>query len=360
MDIAVLNPRLNPPFGGATAVCFYIVEALQEKGHDVKYFSGANRSVEQVNERFGLSIDEDLEMRKVDAPLKHRFLEELGRGTVLKRSIEDRTFLDLAKSIEDDFDLIVLGRHVFHADVEFEKPVLQYVHDHLPGELDKPDFYRKIYSRYSRPALFSNADLNLYNSKYIASKNPQEGKVVYPPVDSEFDPEGKNREDRAVILGRIAEDKNMEEAIDIISRTDLGLAIVGSADKGSEYVEKLEKKAESREWLDIRKNVPRDELREILENSKIGLSCKREENFGINVVEYMKAGLLPMVYNHAGPAEIVQEDRYTYEKIEEAAEKIEQNLEQEKGLREKVLKRSEDFGVAKFEKEIIDSIEQIS
>lgn len=359
MKIAVLNPRFHPPFGGATAVCFYIVEALQEEEHTIEYYSGADRDIEDVNDRFGLSINEDkLETEKVGVPLKHKILNYLGRGTVLKRSIEDRYFLNLAKNIEDDFDLIVLGRHVFDADLYFEKPVLQYVHDHLPEELDKPRFYKRFYSSYSRPALFSNADLNLYNSEYIASKNPQEGKVIYPPVDSEFDPEGE-RESRAVILGRIAQDKNMEEAIEIISETDLDLAIVGSAEEGSEYVEKLEGEAESRSWLEIKKNVPRNELREILETSKIGLSCKREENFGINVVEYMKAGLLPMVFNHAGPAEIVQEERYTYRDVEEASKKIERNLTEEGECREKILERSEDFGSRKFKEEVVECIGDI-
>lgn len=359
MDIAVLNPRLNPPFGGATAVCFYIVEALEEQGHEVSYFSGEDRGLEEVNERFDLSISKDLEMNHIEAPLKHRLLDRAGRGTVLKRCIEDRFFLDLAKSIEDDYDLIVLGRHVFDADVGFEKPVLQYVHDHLPGSLDKPGFYRRIYSYYSRPSLFSNADLNLYNSKYIASRNNQEGRVVYPPVDSSFDP-GKERQDRAVILGRIASDKNMEEAVKIIEETDLNLAIVGSAEQGSEYVEKLESEAEEKDWIEVKKNVPRQELRNKLETSKIGLSCKREENFGINVVEYMKAGLIPMVYNHAGPAEIVRKERFTYESVDEAAEKIEKNLKEESECREEVLERSEDFGSEKFKSEIMDAVDKIT
>jgi glycosyltransferase involved in cell wall biosynthesis len=358
MNIAVINPRFHPPFGGATAVCFYIVEALQEEGHDIKYYSGADRSVDDVNERFGLSIDLDLDMNVVGSPLSYRVLDRSGRGVVLKRCIEDRFFLDLAKSIEEDFDLIVLGRHVFHADIEFEKTVLQYVHDHLPGGLDKPEFYRRVYSHFSEPRLFANADLNLYNSEYISSKNPQRGKTVYPPVDSEFNP-NRDREDRAVILGRIAEDKNMDEAVEIISETDLDLTIVGSADEGSEYVEQLEKRIGNEDWASIRKNVPRDELRELLETSEIGLSCKREENFGINVVEYMKAGLLPMVYNHAGPAEIVESKRFTYESIEEAAKKIEDNIEDE-SCRKTVLSRSKDFGADKFKKEFISSVEEIS
>lgn len=359
MRVVVFNPRFDPPFGGATAVCFYIVEALQEEGHDVKFYSGEARSIENVNDRFGTSIDRSLDIEKVDSPLRFDLLKKLGKATVLRRSIEDRYFLDLAKSVENDFDLIVLGRHVFDANVDFKKPVLQYVHDYLPGELDKPELYKKFYSYYSRPALFSGADLNLYNSKYITSNNPQPGKVVYPPVDSEFNSR-RDREDNAVILGRIAGDKNMEEAVEIIDKTDLGLTIVGSAEEGSEYVKTLEEKIQGKEGFDIKKNVSRDELRTILETSKIGLSCKREENFGINVVEYMKAGLLPMVYGHAGPAEIVRDERFTYHRIEEAARKIGENLGDEETCRKQVLDRADDFGNEKFKKEIIEAVEEIT
>ncbi|MFB6199384.1 MAG: glycosyltransferase family 4 protein [Candidatus Nanohaloarchaea archaeon] len=359
MKALVLNPRFSPPLGGATGVAVTIAEALLEKGHDVTYVTGADQSQSTLQSRYDLDL-EGLKIETHRPPLSFRLVERSGRFTILRRSLEDRSFLNLTKRREDEFDLIVLGRHVFHADVSFETPVIQYVHDYLRGDgLDKPAPYEALYSRVGRPIIFQNADRNFFNSRYIQDMNREEGEVLYPPVDSAFDPSrsGGDREDTAVIVGRLAPDKNFKEAIDIVSRTDLTLHIIGS-EQDERYVEELSERVAATGG-ELRTDVPRPELRRLLETAKIGLSCKREENFGINVVEYMKAGLLPMVYDHAGPAEIVRDDRFRYTQVDEAVRKIEQNLEDFSSLQDEALERADDFGEEQFRGRLVSMAQEL-
>ena len=48
-------------------------------------------------------------------------------------------------------------------------------------------------------------------------------------------------------------------------------------------------------------NAPYAELLRWLARASIGLSTMVDEHFGINVVEYMAAGLIPVVHASAGP-----------------------------------------------------------
>lgn len=72
-------------------------------------------------------------------------------------------------------------------------------------------------------------------------------------------------------------------------------------------IEKLKILAESLnlndDCLEFRVNVPFDELKSMLGNAVIGLHTMKDEHFGISVVEYMAAGVVPIAHNSGGPKE---------------------------------------------------------
>lgn len=72
-------------------------------------------------------------------------------------------------------------------------------------------------------------------------------------------------------------------------------------------IEKLKSLAKSLnlgdDCLEFRVNVPFDELKSMLGNAVIGLHTMKDEHFGISVVEYMAAGVVPIAHNSGGPKE---------------------------------------------------------
>ncbi|KAL1744217.1 glycosyltransferase family 4 protein [Schizophyllum fasciatum] len=59
--------------------------------------------------------------------------------------------------------------------------------------------------------------------------------------------------------------------------------------------------ARATESVEFRINAPYPEMLEMLGRSSIGLSTMVDEHFGINVVEYMAAGVIPVAHASAGP-----------------------------------------------------------
>lgn len=97
------------------------------------------------------------------------------------------------------------------------------------------------------------------------------------------------------------------------------LVLVGGADARSrDFVLGLKRRAVDHR-VDIRVNAPRSEVAALLSRASVlwhaaGLEEDPEahpdrfEHFGIAVVEAMAAGLVPMVFGAAGPAEVVEHD----------------------------------------------------
>mmetsp|Transcript_141013 Transcript_141013/g.450186 ORF Transcript_141013/g.450186 Transcript_141013/m.450186 type:complete len:502 (+) Transcript_141013:120-1625(+) len=72
--------------------------------------------------------------------------------------------------------------------------------------------------------------------------------------------------------------------------TELGLRQRG-AEQGGET-----------DWdFDFRTNISMSEMKELLGKATVGLHTMREEHFGINVVEFMAAGAIPLAHNSGGP-----------------------------------------------------------
>ncbi|KAJ4458864.1 putative glycosyl transferase [Paratrimastix pyriformis] len=55
------------------------------------------------------------------------------------------------------------------------------------------------------------------------------------------------------------------------------------------------------EHMEVRLNVPTEELQELLRSSLVGLHTMRDEHFGIGVVEMMASGLITVAHRSAGP-----------------------------------------------------------
>lgn len=349
MKILVIDPRFEDVFGGAREVSYTIAEVLSEE-HDVTLLHGSSRDRKKFEEFYDLNLS-NIDYIRRSKPLLSKALDFTSRFYLLSKMKQDRSFLEYAKQKEKKFDVVFIGRHQFDSEINLDIPVIQYVHDPFTEKkVDKPLIYRRIYERFASLRLYSNADITIYNSKYTAERNQISGEIVYPPVDEKFQND-KDKKHQGVIVGRIAPVKGIKEAIELSRSANLDLKIIGSV-FNEEYYENIKETADGTENIEILTDIGRGRLRNIIEESKIGFSCNSTETFGINVVEYMKAGAVPIAHNAAGPKEIIADEKYLYEDLEEGKNKLSQILENFEEHQQNSIERSEKFGKKKFRKQI--------
>lgn len=120
---------------------------------------------------------------------------------------------------------------------------------------------------------------------------------------------------KLVIVGHLVPAKGQLAVIEKLSRLPanvkehLYLDCIGEGSK--EYVSSLRKLA--REYqLHLKLHGYRNDVGQILKNYDIGLNCSRGEGFGLATVEYMAAGLCPVVSNTGANTEIIENSRNGY------------------------------------------------
>ncbi|KAI1318251.1 asparagine-linked glycosylation protein [Mortierella claussenii] len=193
-------------------------------------------------------------------------------------------------------------------------------------------YYRLFASLYAIVGAFAHIVMvnSSWTKGHIDSLWGIQSTVVYPPCDTEafkdfsllnrerivvsvaqFRPEkghGLQLEAMAQLLKNHPEYRQRESTMEGGVKNPLAvqLVMVGSARNESDQnrIEQLKNRVTK---LGISDNVtfvinaPFSELQAWLARSKIGIHAMLDEHFGIGVVEYMAAGLIPVAHNSAGP-----------------------------------------------------------
>jgi len=236
------------------------------------------------------------------------------------------------------------------------------------------------YALADRVAGFSVArmrsNLTLVNSDWTGERvrgflggSPQ---TLYPPV---ADPgPGLPWTERApnfLAIGRISPEKEYERVMRILHRVrasvpDLQLTIVGTWDRHNErYLASLRALARSLgDWIQFRRDISREELRELMGSHRYGIHGMREEHFGMAPAEMARAGIIVWVPGGGGQMEIVgREPALMYDSDEEAVVKITAVLSDpmaQDRWRLALAARSERFSPDRFVREIREVVNQFS
>ena len=199
--------------------------------------------------------------------------------------------------------------------------------------------------------------------------------VLHPPV-TPLVAGGVEREPVIVALGRFfdpvyghskKQDALLDTWLEIEQRPEAEswrLVLIGGADSRSrDFVLGLKRRARDHR-VDVRVNAPRAEVAQLLSRASIlwhaaGLDEDPEshpdrfEHFGIAVVEAMAAGLVPVVFGAAGPAEIVEHEVSGLH-WHDRADLLDQTSallvdpNRRSALSEAAMRRADDFGIGSF------------
>jgi len=179
---------------------------------------------------------------------------------------------------------------------------------------------------------------SVFSSKAVQLYYPHtQPLIIYPPVDIEFFSRVVNsdsRENRIVVLGRYNPDKNIELALEVAkvlkdSNIKFEMSIVGNLSKSYypyyNYLQKVVKKYELSDMVELKTNVDIQDLLHVFSKSKVLFHPTIGEPFGMCVAEAMSAGLVPVVPSFGGNTEFVPES-LRYNNSKEAAKIITRSM----------------------------------
>jgi len=316
--VAVVHNTLDFQ-GGADVVCLSVCAALQ-RDHTVTLYTISETDPVDLAARFGIDLDPTaLDVRLPTGAGPTARLLSAGspavgpqlalRSVLLRRALGDRL---------RGFDLVVSTAN----EVALPAPSVQYVHYPQFNTHRLPDEDGGVPNRvWSRLAAPRSDDLDdgttlLANSAWTAGVVDDvygvRPSVVHPPVDPiDGAAAWDDRQDGIVVVGRLAPDKRIRDAIRIVDgvRTrghDLHLHVVGAAPRAyRRYAQEVESMAAERPYVAVERDAPRARLEELLCTHKYGLNCKPEEHFGMSVAEYVAGGMVAFAPDSGGQREIL-------------------------------------------------------
>jgi len=220
-----------------------------------------------------------------------------------------------------------------------------------------------------------------FTKSYIDKEYQSDSLVIYPPVDTKSI-RPKRKENIILFVGRfsqLTQSKNQQILIDAFKSfyksgpTDWRLILAGGIEVGvDDYMKKLVKS--SRNYpVEIVKSPGYEEIKNLYGISKLFWSAvgygveeekdpKKVEHFGIAVVEAMRAGAVPIVYNAGGHKEIIKDgdNGFLWSTKRELIKKTKDLIKDSKKLKlysRNATKASLKYGYERFRKEILQLVE---
>ena len=339
--LLVLLPDLNG-VGGGNVLAAWALQAVVPD-HDVTVLTSRKPLLAAVNGYAGTALVEG-SFRVELVPGWDRFLRRVWPTPVAL--VHRHVLMRAGRRRAAGFDLVLS----FENEVDVGRRALQYVH--FPwGVWPRPDvdlrwyhFRRAVAAYYavlrvlfpvSRERIAANE--TLVNSDWTGRKFVEvyggTTRTVFPPAPGRF-PEvpWEERLDRIVVAGRFSPEKALGKVIAIVERVrarghPVTLLLAGTRERSGvvgRYADRILALARERsDWVDVRMNVPRNELESFVAHSRWGLHGMAEEHYGMVVAEMVLAGCVPFVPNGGGAVEIVGElPEVRYASVEDAVAKI--------------------------------------
>jgi len=334
MRVGVFCPTLNV-YGGAEFVSVAIANALARNRCEVVFFTNEAVNQQEIKKFYGKCLDRSIKVIVKPSIVRPKYLldfyQTIFRSYIFK--LKCNVWVD-----------------VYSCRI-FPWTNISYVHFPFLNHYDyNPKFpylkSRRIiqvsalpYVIFEKNLITAKGKLIIANSEYTAKEIKKfygiKAEVLYPPVPStNFYNNSENltknrRKNLVVTISRFTPTKGLERIPYIASLThyDVQFAIIGRLYNKNTLLslQKLVKKFGLVDRVKFFVDVPRSEIREILESAKVYLHTMVGEHFGISIVEAMAMGCIPIVHDSGGPKEFVPAE-FRYSTIYEAARKIRKEI----------------------------------
>jgi glycosyltransferase involved in cell wall biosynthesis len=347
MKIAVVNPiPLDQDLlGGGGVVFINIVRILKDRGHNIDLYTSfySYRSRQAINDSVNKIVVNPL-FRPFSTLVTLSPFFVFGVARLHLVSSYFRSFEGYDYSICTAYDGLIghydLGYIHYPARKYFRLADITKIRSFT-------DFLNYITSFNFKDKTKRLVTNSKYTAKLLYERAKKTADVLYPLVRL-INCKDEGKDNVVVSLGRISREKKYEDVIYAAEALkDTKFIIVGRV-QDEKYYEELRRRSPSN--VSFATNASEEEKQQVLCKAKVILHPKREEPFGIAIVEGMSAGAIPTVYKNGGAwFDIVSEGRfgYGYERIEELPELIKQALSDDK-LRKEVKERATMFSDKNF------------
>ena len=370
--IAIVHPGFD--WGGSEAAALWLLETLKNN-YDISLITSGNVNIPHLNKFYGVGLSQkDFSIILVHLPF---WLKKSKKFAAVKGRLLQRYCQRLAPK----FDLMIST----YNPINFKKKSIQFIADFsfderirqnlglIKGNWKKwyhaSGFFRKTYLKICdlispiSPEYWKN-DIIVANSEWTAKLIKQEygvrTGVIYPPVIGNFpNIPWEKRENGFVYIGRIAPEKRIDVVINILEKVrdrgcDINLHIAGNFDN-SEYSKNLKDLClRHNDWIFLEGKVNQKEKKKLIAQNRYGINGCLRDSFGISVAEMVKAGCIVFVPDGGGQTEIVNNLNLIYNSIEDAVEKIEFIIKNERlqiDLRSYLLINASKFSTEIFKNE---------
>lgn len=348
MRAIVLHGSFESP-GGAEAYCLRVAETLQGRFDDVLVLHyGAAVDVALLERRFNVSLGRT-QFQSVDlgwmgrqiARTRAFSLSHLKTALFYRRlrgQVEDADLL-VSTWIECPFRAPRVIQAIHVPQLICDRESLQYLGWTSTSRLRHALQVAYIWSvravmGWSRRVI--GGHLTIINSIWTANLfrrhyHARDVRVLYPGVDLQVTPQSSGwarfdqRDENFVVLGRVTPAKEVEKAVEIVSRLraeghHVGLHIIGAGNGA--YAEQLAALIADQTWVHWHRALDFDALQKLVVRQKWGLHCCQFEHYGIAPAELQALGCITFVHDSGGQREIITNPNQRYTDVDDAVRKV--------------------------------------
>jgi len=373
-DRVLIVHALFDVLGGGEFFALKLSQTLAEQGFDVEILTATPVDQGKLRNIFGEVKTPRISVKRIkEAELLSKLMP--GRLVRLRRLVIYRKLLPVIEEKKKEYDILIDTQSNLPTPVD-----ISYMHFPTLIEMTSVKnkglqwfIYDQLVKQLARGFKNPRSGRILTNSTWTAHMiykvHGVIADVVYPPVDVEYFTTVSNsyeKEKLVVTVSRFTPEKKLHKILDVARELpDYTFVVVGSTGLGSEKViEDLKGRMDKLRLrnVELKPNLPRSQLRELLSKALFYLHPEFTEHFGIAVIEAMSAGCIPIVYRDGGAwhdAVSKVSEKLGYSNVSDAP-KIIRQIEKERQLQEELRKRSievsKTFSYENFKKNLVEKV----